>query len=53
LEGLFSGYDPSRFDEKEFVRAEMQADARLYRDPRFRAGIIATLEGKVANFKEA
>jgi enoyl-CoA hydratase/carnithine racemase len=53
LEGLFSVYDPSRFDEKEFVRAEMQADARLYRDPRFRAGIIATLEGKVANFKEA
>ncbi len=52
LEGLFSGYDPSRFDEKEFVRAEMEADARLYRDPRFRAGIIATLEGKVANFKE-
>jgi enoyl-CoA hydratase/carnithine racemase len=52
LEGLFSGYDPSRFDEKEFVRAEMEADAKLYRDPRFRAGIIATLEGKVANFKE-
>ncbi|MFB0507150.1 MAG: enoyl-CoA hydratase/isomerase family protein [Thermodesulfobacteriota bacterium] len=52
LEGLFSGYDPSRFDEKEFVRAEMEADARLYRDPRFRAGIIATLEGRVANFKE-
>ena len=51
LEGLFSGYDPSRFDEKEFVRAEMEADAKLYRDPRFRAGIIATLEGKVANFK--
>ena len=52
LEGLFSGYDPARFDEKKFVRAEMEADARLYRDPRFRAGIIATLEGKVANFKE-
>ncbi len=52
LEGLFSGYDPSRFDEKELVRAEMEVDARLYRDPRFRAGIIATLEGKVANFKE-
>ncbi len=52
LEGLFSGYDPSRFGEKEFVRAEMGADARLYRDPRFRAGIIATLEQKVANFKE-
>jgi len=52
LEGLFSGYDPFRFNEKEFVRAEMEADARLYRDPRFRAGIIATLEGKVADFRE-
>jgi enoyl-CoA hydratase/carnithine racemase len=52
LEGLFSGYDPSRFGEKEFVRAEMEADARLYRDPRFRTGIIATLEQKVADFKE-
>jgi hypothetical protein len=44
--------DPCRFDERRFVRAEMEADARLYRDPRFREGIIATLEGKVANFKE-
>lgn len=52
LEELFSGYDPSRFDERGFVRAEMEADARLYRDPRFRAGIIATLEQKVADFKE-
>jgi enoyl-CoA hydratase/carnithine racemase len=52
LEDLFSGYEPARFNEKEFVRAEMEADARLYRDPRFRAGIIATLEQKVANFKE-
>ncbi len=52
LEGLFSGYNPSRFDERQFVRAEMEADARLYRDSRFRAGIVATLEGKVANFKE-
>ncbi len=52
LEGLFSGYNPSQFDEKEFVEQEMEADARLYRDPRFRAGIVATLEGKVANFKE-
>jgi hypothetical protein len=30
----------------------MEADARLYRDPRFRTGIIATLEQKVADFKE-
>jgi enoyl-CoA hydratase/carnithine racemase len=52
LEELFAGYDPARFNERDFVRAEMEADARLYRDPRFRAGIIATLEGKVANFTE-
>ncbi len=52
LEELFAGYDPARFNERDFVRAEMEADARLYRDPRFRAGIIATLEGEVADFKE-
>jgi enoyl-CoA hydratase/carnithine racemase len=52
LETLLSRCDPCRFDERRFVRAEMEADARLYRDPRFREGIIATLEGKVANFKE-
>jgi enoyl-CoA hydratase/carnithine racemase len=52
LQKLFSGYDPSRFDEKGFVREEMEGDARLYRDPRLRTGIIATLEQKVANFKE-
>jgi enoyl-CoA hydratase/carnithine racemase len=52
LEELFAGFDPARFNERDFVRAEMEADARLYRDPRFRAGIIATLEGKVTNFTE-
>lgn len=53
LSALIGSYDPERFDEQGFVRAEMEADARLYRDPRFRAGLTATLEQKVANFREA
>jgi enoyl-CoA hydratase/carnithine racemase len=51
LEQLFAGYDPSAFDEEEFVKAERDADAALYRDPRLRAGLIATLEQKVADFR--
>jgi hypothetical protein len=31
----------------------MEADARLYRDRKFRAGLVATLEQKVADFREA
>jgi len=30
----------------------MEADARLYRDVRFKAGLIATLEQKVADFRK-
>jgi len=48
---LFATYDPSSFDEERFVKAERDADARLYRDPRFRAGLIATLEQTVADFR--
>lgn len=51
IEKLFAGVDPSAFIEEDFVEAEMQADARLYRDPRFRDGIIATLEQRVADFR--
>jgi hypothetical protein len=29
----------------------MKADASLYRDPRFRAGLVGTLEQKVADFR--
>jgi len=53
LSALFSRYDASRFDEKAFVKEEADADARLYRDPRFRAGLVATLEQKVADYREA
>ena len=53
LSALFNLYDASRFDEAAFVKAEADADARLYRDPRFRAGLVATLEQKVADYREA
>jgi hypothetical protein len=52
LESLFAEYKPSRFNEEEFVKREMEADARLYRDSRFKAGISATLEQKVADFRK-
>jgi enoyl-CoA hydratase/carnithine racemase len=52
LEGLFAEIGSNGFCEEEFVEAEWKADARLYRDARFRAGIIATLEQKVADFRE-
>jgi len=51
LTRLFEGYDPATFDEAAFVEREMEADARLYRDPRFRAGILGTLEQKVTDFQ--
>jgi len=37
--------------EDVFVEKEMWADARLYRDPRFRAGLIGTLEQRVSDFR--
>lgn len=53
LSALFNSYDASRFDEQAFVKKEAEADARLYRDRRFRAGLVATLEQKVADYREA
>jgi enoyl-CoA hydratase/carnithine racemase len=53
LNELLKDYDPATFDEDRFVEREMKADARLYRDPRFRAGLIATLEQTVADYREA
>jgi enoyl-CoA hydratase/carnithine racemase len=52
LDDLFSSIGPAGFDEKEFVRREMEADSRLYRDQRFRAGLTATLEQRVADFRD-
>ncbi|MFW6114861.1 MAG: enoyl-CoA hydratase/isomerase family protein [Thermodesulfobacteriota bacterium] len=51
LTRLFEGYQPATFEEAAFVEQEMEADARLYRDPRFRAGILGTLEQKVTDFQ--
>ncbi|MCF8145579.1 MAG: enoyl-CoA hydratase/isomerase family protein [Deltaproteobacteria bacterium] len=53
LTRLLKAYDPSGFDEHLFVEKEMKADAGLYRNPRFRAGLIATLEQTVADYREA
>jgi enoyl-CoA hydratase/carnithine racemase len=53
LRRLFDGIDPASFDESVFVKKEMEADARLYRDNKFRAGLVATLEQKVADYREA
>jgi enoyl-CoA hydratase/carnithine racemase len=51
LTEIFEQYEPSRFEEISFVETEMYADARLYRDPRFRAGLIGTLEQRVTDFR--
>ncbi|MBU4426837.1 MAG: enoyl-CoA hydratase/isomerase family protein [Desulfobacterales bacterium] len=52
LTRLLEGYDPSKYDENSFVKREMEADAGLYRDTKFRAGLIATLEQRVADYRE-
>jgi enoyl-CoA hydratase/carnithine racemase len=52
LTDLLGGYRPADFDEKSFVEKEMRADARLYRDTKFREGLIATLEQRVADYRE-
>lgn len=53
LNRLLEDYDPLDFDEIKFVEREMKADARLYRDTKFRAGLVATLEQNIANYREA
>ena len=52
LTRLLEGYDPSKYDENSFVKREMEADAGVYRDTKFRAGLIATLEQRVADYRE-
>lgn len=52
LNSLLGEYDPSKFDENKFVKNEAFADSMLYRDARFRAGLIATLEQRVADYRE-
>jgi enoyl-CoA hydratase/carnithine racemase len=52
LQDLFAGMPATSFDEEKFIRAEGNADGRLYRDPRLHRGIVATLEQRVADFRE-
>ncbi|MEA3361289.1 MAG: hypothetical protein U9R17_18050, partial [Thermodesulfobacteriota bacterium] len=51
LNSLLEDYELSSFEENSFVEREMKADANLYRDPRFRAGLIGTLEQRIADFR--
>jgi len=51
LNRLFESFDESDFDEKTFAEREMEADARLYRDPRFLEGLTAMIEQRVADFR--
>ena len=51
LDRLFSLYNEAAFDEEGFVETEMREDAALYRDQRFRAGLVGTLEQRVADFR--
>jgi len=51
LDALFATFEGQPWDEEAFILAEKDADANLYRDPRFRAGIVATLEQRVADFR--
>jgi enoyl-CoA hydratase/carnithine racemase len=51
LDELFERFEGQEWDERAFILAEKDADATLYRDPRFRAGIVATLEQRVADFR--
>jgi len=51
LDALFARFEGRPWDEEAFILAEKDADAQLYRDPRFRAGIVATLEQRVADFR--
>jgi len=51
LNSLLEDYELSSFEENFFVEREMKADATLYRDPRFRAGLIGTLEQRITDFR--
>ncbi len=51
LDELFQDVDSESIDERAFVQREAEADCRLYRDPRFRAGLTATLGQTVADFR--
>ena len=51
VDHLLESYDAVTFDEEEFVQNELEADAALYRDPRFLEGLSALLEQRVPDFR--
>jgi len=51
IDQLLGTYDASTFDEKQFIHQELQADAALYRDPRFLEGLSALLDQRVPDFR--
>ena len=51
IDQLLGTYDPSTFDEERFIHKELQADAALYRDPRFMEGLSALLDQRVPDFR--
>lgn len=51
LDGLLQRYDPSSFDERRFAIEELEADAALYRDPRFLEGLRSMLHQRVPDFR--
>ena len=50
IDRLLGTYDASTFDEEQFIHKELQADAALYRDPRFIEGLSALLDQRVTDF---
>jgi len=51
IDRLLRTYDASMFDEEQFIQQELQADAALYRDPRFLEGLSALLDQRVPDFR--
>ena len=52
IDNLLGEYDPSTFDEEQFIHKELQADAALYRDPKFLEGLRALLDRSVPDFRQ-
>lgn len=51
IDHLLGGYEEATFDEERFIHKELQADAALYRDPRFLEGLSALLDQRVPDFR--
>ncbi|EFK12011.1 enoyl-CoA hydratase/isomerase family protein [delta proteobacterium NaphS2] len=51
IDRFLESYDAAMFDEEAFIHKELQADAALYRDPRFLEGLRAMLGQRVPDFR--